>query len=47
MIFFVFVSYENKNAIFAESFSYEKQKVCFSEKFYLYETANTRKIRLF
>ena len=47
MIFFFLFLMRNKNAIFAESFSYEKQKVCFSEKFYLYETANTRKIRLF
>lgn len=47
MIFFVFVSYEKQKCYFCGKFSYEKQKVCFSEKFYLYETANTRKIRLF
>ena len=42
-----FVSYEKQKYIFAESFSYEKQKMGLREKFYLYETANTRKIRLF
>ena len=47
MIFLFLFLMRNKNAIFAESFSYEKQKVGLREKFYLYETANTRKIRLF